>query len=55
VLRLVNGAIISKSVDYVLMNHLPLPAQVKVILGGLGMDDEELPEDAEPVTAVITA
>jgi ATP-dependent Clp protease ATP-binding subunit ClpC len=55
VLRLVNGLIISKSVDYVLMNRLPLPAQVSVILGGLGMDDEELPEDAEPVTAVITA
>jgi len=55
VLRLVNGAIISKSVDYVLMNHMQLPAQVKVILGGLGMDDEDLPEDAEPVTAVINA
>ncbi len=55
VLRLVNGLIISKSVDYVLMNRLPLPAEVSVILGGLGMDDEELPEDAEPVTAVITA
>ncbi len=54
VLRLVNGLIISKSVDYVLMNHLALPAQVKVILGGLGIDDEEPPEDAEPVTGVIT-